>query len=57
MVNGHTDQVIKSKEKLELHTIASALIQDDYKKINNELLEAEKVEQESKENLRETKGR
>lgn len=35
-VFGHSDEVSSSKEKLELHTIAKAIIEGDFQKIENE---------------------
>ncbi len=37
-VIGHSDEVSTSKEKLELHTIAKAIIEEDFQKMENEYL-------------------
>ncbi|UZD21192.1 AAA family ATPase [Algoriphagus halophytocola] len=38
LVIGHNDEVKKSKEKLELHTIAKAIIEEDFKEMEDEYL-------------------
>lgn len=43
----HTNEVLTAREKLELHSIAFALADQDYKKMENELTEAEKKEKET----------
>ena len=45
LVIGHNDEVEKSKEKLELHTIAKAIIEEDFQKMEDEYLLAIEEEQ------------
>ncbi len=44
-VIGHSDEVATSKEKLELHTIAKAIIDEDFQKMENEYLSSLNNEQ------------
>lgn len=46
-VIGHNDEVATSKEKLELHTIAKAIVEEDYQKIEDEYQSSVKTEQSS----------
>jgi wobble nucleotide-excising tRNase len=50
-VIGHNDEVAASKEKLELHTIAKAIIEEDYKKMEDEYLSSLQTEQSSSKDL------
>lgn len=51
-VTGHNEEVIKSKELLELHTIAKAIVAENFQKIENEYVLSLKNEAESLLNLR-----
>lgn len=46
-VKNHTTEVINAREKLELHSIGVALSGQDYKKMENEVKEAEQKEKEA----------
>lgn len=46
-VNNHSTEVKNAREKLELHTIATALLEQDYKKYASDLDEAETKEKEA----------
>lgn len=46
-VKNHNTEVTSAREKLELHSIAVALSEQDYKKMGNEVKEAEKKEKEA----------
>ncbi len=46
-VKNHTSEVVSAREKLELHSIAVALSEQDYKKMGSDLREAEKKEKEA----------
>lgn len=46
-VKNHTTEVSSAREKLELHSIAVALAEQDYKKFNSDLKNAEEKEKES----------
>ena len=50
-VKNHTTEVLNSREKLELHSIAVALSQQDYKKFENEIIEAKTKEREALEEV------
>lgn len=50
-VIGHSDEVSTSKEKLEVHTIAKAIIEEDFQKIENEYLTSLDKEKSSIEEL------
>lgn len=50
-VIGHSDEVTTSKEKLELHTIAKAILDEDFQKMENEYLLSLSNEQLSKDDL------
>lgn len=43
----HNTEVISAREKLELHSIAIALSEQDYKKMGEEVKDAEKIEKEA----------
>jgi len=43
----HNTEVIRAREKLELHSIAIALSEQDYKKMGEEVKDTEKIEKES----------
>jgi wobble nucleotide-excising tRNase len=51
-VIGHNEEVIKSKELLELHTIAKAIVAEDFQKIEDEYLLSLQKEEVSLLNLR-----
>jgi wobble nucleotide-excising tRNase len=51
-VIGHNEEVTKSKELLELHTIAKAIVAEDFQKIEDELVLSLEKEKESRLNLR-----
>jgi len=46
-VKNHNTEVISAREKLELHSIAVALSGQDYKKMGEEVKDAEKIEKEA----------
>ncbi|MDP2947625.1 MAG: AAA family ATPase, partial [Nanoarchaeota archaeon] len=50
-VNNHSTEVKNAKEKLELHSIAIALSEQDYKKFDNNLQEAEIKERDALDRL------
>ena len=51
-VIGHNEEVIKSKELLELHTIAKAIVAENFQKIEDDYILSLKNEEESLLNLR-----
>jgi len=50
-VIGHNDEVATSKEKLELHTIAKAIVEEDFQKMEDEYLTSVQTEQSSLQDL------
>jgi wobble nucleotide-excising tRNase len=50
-VIGHNDEVSTSKDKLELHTIAKAIIEEDFPKMENEYLTSLEKEKSSTDKL------
>lgn len=46
-VKNHNTEVVSAREKLELHSIAVALSEQDYKKMGDKVNEAEKMEKEA----------
>lgn len=52
-VNDHNDEVEKSREKLELHTIAKAIVEEEFQKTLNEYTLSIKQEEVSLSNLKE----
>lgn len=55
-VKNHKSEVTNAKEKLELHSIAFALTDRDYKKIKNELKDAETKEKEAEDAVNKNKN-
>ncbi|MDP1725546.1 MAG: AAA family ATPase [Bacteroidota bacterium] len=51
IVNNHSEEVKKARESLELHTISTALVKEDYKKMVKEFTDCGKVEKEASEKL------
>jgi wobble nucleotide-excising tRNase len=51
-VIGHSDEVEMSRKKLELHTIAAAIIEGDYEKMEGEYITSVQTERLSLQNLR-----
>ena len=51
-VKNHNTEVVNAREKLELHSIAVALSEQDYKKMGDEVREAEKKEKEALETMK-----
>lgn len=56
-VKNHAKEVSMAKEKLELHSIATALLKGNYKKLNSNLKEAEEKEKNALEAVKNNKAK
>lgn len=56
-VAGHNDEVEKSKQRLELHTISKAIIDEDYQKMEDDFISSLEKEQISLQVLRENENK